>query len=144
MSNIAKFYSRPSLLGRSVWDEVFTTLFNESETPNLIRRSTDGYPVTDLYRDEEGNSVIECALAGFKRDQLSIEVKEGKITITADQGNEAGENSRRIARRSFTRTFVDHSNNLDLENAKATFKDGLLQITVPPTPEVQSTVIKIK
>jgi len=144
MSNITKFYKRPHLLGRSVWDDVFDNFFNEHETPNLIRKSTDGYPVTDLYRDEKGNSVIECALAGFKREQLSIEVKEGKITITADQGNEAGENTRRIARRSFTRTFVDHSNKLDLENAKATFEDGLLQITVPPTPEVQSTVIKIK
>ena len=144
MSNITKFYKRPHLLGRSVWDDVFDNFFNEHETPNLIRKSTDGYPVTDLYRDEKGNSVIECALAGFKKEQLSIEVKEGKITIIADQGNDTGENTRRIARRSFTRTFVDHSNKLDLENAKATFKDGLLQITVPPTPEVQSTVIKIK
>ena len=134
----------PSLLGRTVWDDVFNNFFNEHETPNLIRRSTDGYPVTDLYRDEGGNSVIELALAGFNKGQLSIEVKEGKITIIADQGSETGENSRRIARRSFTRTFVDHSNKLDLENAKATFKDGLLQITVPPTPEVQSTIIKIK
>jgi HSP20 family molecular chaperone IbpA len=144
MSNITKFYKRPSLLGRSVWDDVFDNFFNEHEAPNLIRRSTDGYPVTDLYRDEEGNSIIECALAGFNKNQLSIEVKEGKITIIADQGSETGENSRRIARRSFTRTFVDHSNKLDLENAKATFKDGLLQITVPPTPEVKSTIIKIK
>ena len=144
MSSITKFYKRPHLLGRSVWDDVFDNFFNEHETPNLIRRSTDGYPVTDLYRDEGGNSVIELALAGFNKSQLSIEVKEGKITIIADQGNESGENSRRIARRSFTRTFVDHSNKLDLENAKATFQDGLLQITVPPTPEVQSTVIKIK
>jgi HSP20 family molecular chaperone IbpA len=134
----------PNLLGHTVWDEVFANFFNENETTNLIRRSTDGYPVTDLYRDEEGNSVIECALAGFNKDQLSIEVKESKITIIANQGSEADENSRRIARRSFTRTFIDHSNKLDLENAKATFKDGLLQITVPQTPEVQSTIIKIK
>ena len=144
MSNITKFYNMPNLLGHTVWDEVFANFFNENETTNLIRRSTDGYPVTDLYRDEEGNSVIECALAGFNKDQLSIEVKEGKITIIANQGNDADENSRRIARRSFTRTFVDHSNKLDLENAKATFKDGLLQITVPQTPEIQSTIIKIK
>ena len=144
MSNITKFYNMPSLLGRSVWDDVFDNFFNENETTNLIRRSTDGYPVTDLYRDEDGNSIIECALAGFQRNQLSIEVKKGKITIIADQGNEADENTRRIARRSFTRTFVDHSNKLDLESAKATFKDGLLQITVPPTPEIQSTIIKIK
>ena len=110
MSNLTKFYGVPSLLGRSVWDDLFTKL----EEPNsLVRRSTDGYPVTDLYRDDDGNSVIECALAGFDKDQLTIEVKEGRITINADQGGDDSEEAtRRIARRSFTRSFVDHSNSL--------------------------------
>ena len=142
MSNLTKFYGVPSLLGRSVWDDLFTKL----EEPNsLVRRSTDGYPVTDLYRDDDGNSVIECALAGFDKDQLTIEVKEGRITINADQGGDDSEEAtRRIARRSFTRSFVDHSNKLDLEKAKASFENGLLRITVPPVPEVQSTIIAIK
>jgi len=141
MSNLTKFYGVPSLLGRSVWDDLFTKL----EPNSLVRRSTDGYPVTDLYRDDDGNSVIECALAGFDKDQLTIEVKEGRITINADQGGEDSEEAtRRIARRSFTRSFVDHSNKLDLEKAKASFENGLLRITVPPVPEVQSTIIAIK
>ena len=141
MSNLTKFYGVPSLLGRSVWDDLFTKL----EPNSLVRRSTDGYPVTDLYRDDDGNSVIECALAGFDKDQLTIEVKEGRITINADQGGDDSEEAtRRIARRSFTRSFVDHSNKLDLETAKASFENGLLRITVPPVPEVQSTIIAIK
>ena len=140
MSNLTKFYGVPSLLGRSVWDDMFTKL----EPNNLVRRSTDGYPVTDLYLDDDGNSVIECALAGFNKDQLTIEVKEGRITINAEQGGEDSETARRIARRSFTKSFVDHSNKLDLEKAKASFENGLLRITVPPVPEVQSTIIAIK
>lgn len=140
MSNLTKFYGVPSLLGRSVWDDMFTKL----EPNNLVRRSTDGYPVTDLYLDDDGNSVIECALAGFNKDQLTIEVKEGRITINAEQGGEDSETARRIARRSFTKSFVDHSNKLDLEKAKASFENGLLRITVPPVPEAQSTIIAIK
>jgi HSP20 family molecular chaperone IbpA len=141
MSNLTKFYGVPSLLGRSVWDDLFTKL----EPNSLVRRSTDGYPVTDLYRDDEGNSVIECALAGFDKGQLTIEVKEGRITINADQGgDDSDETTRRIAQRSFTRSFVDHSNKLDLEKAKASFENGLLRITVPPVPEEQSTIIAIK
>ena len=140
MSNLTKFYGVPSLLGRSVWDDMFTKL----EPNNLVRRSTDGYPVTDLYLDDDGNSVIECALAGFNKDQLTIEVKEGRITINAEQGGEDSETARRIARRSFTKSFVDHSNKLDLEQAKASFENGLLRITVPPVPEGQSTIIAIK
>ena len=140
MSNLTKFYGVPSLLGRSVWDDMFTKL----EPNNLVRRSTEGYPVTDLYLDDDGNSVIECALAGFNKDQLTIEVKEGRITINAEQGGEDSETARRIARRSFTKSFVDHSNKLDLEKAKASFENGLLRITVPPVPEAQSTIIAIK
>ena len=140
MSNLTKFYGVPSLLGRSVWDDMFTKL----EPNNLVRRSTDGYPVTDLYLDDDGNSVIECALAGFNKDQLTIEVKEGRITINAEQGGEDSETARRIARRSFTKSFVDHSNKLDLEKAKASCETGLLRITVPPVPEAQSTIIAIK
>ena len=140
MSNLTKLYGVPSLLGRSVWDDMFTKL----EPNNLVRRSTDGYPVTDLYLDDDGNSVIECALAGFNKDQLTIEVKEGRITINAEQGGEDSETARRIARRSFTKSFVDHSNKLDLEKAKASFENGLLRITVPPVPEAQSTIIAIK
>ena len=143
MSNITKFYNEyvPSLLGHSVWDDLFTKL----EPNSLVRRSTDGYPVTDLYRDDNGDSVIECALAGFDKDQLTIEVKKGRITINAEHGGEDSEEiTRRIARRSFSRTFVDHSNKLDLEKAKASFENGLLRITVPPGPEEQSTIIAIK
>ena len=140
MSNLTKFYGVPSLLGLSGWDDMLTKL----EPNNLVRRSTDGYPVTDLYLDDDGNSVIECALAGFNKDQLTIEVKEGRITINAEQGGEDSETARRIARRSFTKSFVDHSNKLDLEKAKASFENGLLRITVPPVPEAQSTIIAIK
>ena len=133
-------YNVPNLLGRSVWDDVFTTLFDEPTS--LVRRSTEGYPVTDLYCDKEGNSVIECALAGFSKDQLAIEAKDGRITITAGGGND-DETSRRIARRSFSRTYVDHSGTLDLSAAQATFDNGLLRVIVPPSPEAQPTTITI-
>ena len=138
-NNISVYNRRPSLLGRNVWEELFNNVFND---PSLVRRSTEGYPVTDIYRDQEGNSVIECALAGFSKDQLAIEVKDGRITITANSGEEEGDN-RRIARRAFTRTYVDHSGKLDLANSEASFENGLLRITVPQVSEAQARVITI-
>ena len=139
MSNITR-YKVPSLLGRSVWDDVFTTMFNQPEI--LVKRSTEGYPVSDIFTDDDGNSIIECALAGFSKDQLSIEAKDGRITITADGGSEDA-STRRIARRAFTRTYVDHSGKLDLSKASANFENGLLRVTVPPVPEAQATTIVI-
>ena len=139
MSKITLYNNRPSLLGRSVWDEMFDSF---DAAPNLVRRSTEGYPVTDIYKDDDGNSVIECALAGFTKDQLSVEVKDGRITITADGGAEDA-NARRIARRSFQKTFVAPDNMLDMSSAHASFENGLLRVIVPPTPEAQPVSINI-
>ncbi len=133
----------PNLIGRSVWDDIFNSVFNNPEV--LVKRSTEGYPVTDIYRDESGGQIIELALAGFKRGDLSIEVKDGHITVSAqkDEGDTKVK-ARRIARRSFQKTFVDHSNRLDLQRADATFEDGLLRITVPPIEEEKPFQIDIK
>ena len=38
---------------------------------------------------------------------------------------------RRIAKRAFSKTFVDYQNNCNLANSKATFENGLLKITIP-------------
>ena len=137
MSNISVY--RPSLLSRGVWDELFNNVFQD---PSLTRRSTEGYPLTDIYKDDDGNSVIECALAGFSKEQLSIEVKESRITISADSGGQE-ENSRRLARRSFSRSYVDHTGKLDLTGSSATFENGLLRIVVPQIPNVQPKEISI-
>ena len=142
MSNITRFNRVPTLLGHSIWDDFISDFF--TEPTELVRRSTEGYPVTDIYKDDDGNSVIECALAGFSKDDIAIEVKDAHITITADGGSDASAaQSRRIARRSFTRTYVDHSGKLDLTQTTANFENGLLRVTVPPTPEAQPKMITI-
>jgi|7_EtaG_2_1085326.scaffolds.fasta_scaffold01878_6 HSP20 family molecular chaperone IbpA len=124
----------PSLLGRPVWDELFDAFFEDPST--AVKRSTSGYPVTDIYRDDDGNSVVECALAGFSREDLNIEIQDNIITVSANHsGGETTENSRRIARRSFSKSFIDYENILNLDGASATFTNGLLQVTIPPVEE---------
>ena len=71
---------RPSLLGRSVLDDVFTTFF--SDFPSHLQRSTSGYPVADIYRSEDGSTVLEFALAGFSKEELSIDIQPDKRSIT--------------------------------------------------------------
>jgi HSP20 family molecular chaperone IbpA len=116
-------YSRfPSLLGRGVFDDFFDSFFQDFGS--LQRRSTQGYPVADIFTDDDGNTVMEFALAA---------------------NVEGGDNSgRRIARRAFQKTFVNYDSNLDLASASAFFENGLLRITVPQRPEVQPVTIKIK
>ena len=135
---------RPGLLGNKVFNEVFEELFNGNFTRHL-QASTQGYPVADIYRDDDGSTVLEFALAGFKKKELAIDIQPDKRSITiTGKANEENSKRQRIARRNFTRTYVNYDDNLDLSNALASFSDGLLTVRVPPRPEVKPLSIEIK
>ena len=134
---------RPGLLGNKVFNDVFEDLFTNNFAKHL-QASTQGYPVADIYRDHDGSTVLEFALAGFKRKELSIDVQPDKRSITVSgSANEDNEKRQRIARRNFTRTYVNYDDNLDLTGAKASFENGLLSIRVPQRPEVKPLSIEI-
>ena len=125
---------------------VFDNFFNDRDLfSNVLKQSTKGYPVADIYRDDDGSTVLEFALAGFKKKELSIDIQPGKRTITiSGQVDEKNPKRQRIARRNFTRTFVNYDDNLDLEEAEASFENGLLTVRVPQRPEAQPLTIEIK
>ena len=143
MTTTALTAYRPSLLGRSVFDDLF------GDFPTLMSRTTQGYPVADIYRNEQDEAIMEFALAGFKKENLHVEIYPDKkeIHVSSDShGDEeqAGFDSRRIARRAFHKTYVNYDNNLDLNAAMAEFENGLLRLTVPVRPETKPLAINIK
>ena len=107
MSDLTFYRPKGSLLGRSIFDEIFNgELF---DFPTVARRTTQGYPVADIYNVENA-TVLEFALAGFSREELSIDVQPDKssLTVRAETSSEDSEaESRRIARRSFQKTYVN-------------------------------------
>ena len=132
---------RPNVLGRSVFDEIFNSML---DMPTLINKTTQGYPVADIYKNDDGSTTLEFALAGFSREELNVEVKPEERTITVSaQTDGATQNQRRIARRSFKKTYVNYDNNLDLTAASADYKDGLLSISLPTRPEAQAINVEI-
>ena len=136
---------RPSLLGSRVLDDVFTTFF--SDFPSHLQRSTSGYPVADIYRGENGSTVMEFALAGFTKGDLSVDIQPDKrsITVSAESGSEDEDGkSRRIARRSFKKTYVNYDDNLELGESTASFENGLLTVTVPTRPMATPVAIQIQ
>ena len=69
----------PSLMGRNAFEQIFDQVFGDQR--NMIKQSTSGYPITDIYKDDNNNQVIEMALAGFTKEDINIEVRENKISI---------------------------------------------------------------
>src|SRR5260221_8732214 len=89
-----------------------------------------GYPPYNIERTDENAYRIEIAVAGFRPDDLNIEVKENALTV---QGRKtANDEARRflhrgLAERNFERRFqlADHVVVTD-----ATLADGLLSISL--------------
>lgn len=132
---------RPNMLGRTVFDEIFNSML---DMPTLINKTTQGYPVADIYKNDDGSTIMEFALAGFNREELSVEVKPEERTITVSAASDnSTQTQRRIARRSFKKTYVNYDNNLDLTAAKADYKNGLLTINLPTRPEAQAINVDI-
>lgn len=135
---------RPSLLGRNVFEDIFDSML---DFPQLMQKTTQGYPVADIYREDNGDTVMEFALAGFSKDDLSIEIKPEKNSITVSAATDESQRPRgrhRVARRSFTKTYVNYDNNLNLNATTAEFENGLLRLVVPTRPEVKPLRVEIK
>ena len=94
------------------------------------QETASGYPPYNIERTGENAYRVEIAVAGFKPEELSVEVKEGVLTVQG--GKAANEDQRRflhrgLAERNFERRFqlADH---VIVENAD--LADGLLTIAL--------------
>ena len=127
----------PQLILRSDWEQLLRSSFAEDYNDN-------NYPFTDVYKNEDGDTIIECALAGFSKDALSVEKEDNKITISGsapDQSKVVG--TRRIARRGFRKSYVDTTGLLDLDSMTASFSDGLLKVQVPKAEKAKKKTVSI-
>ncbi len=90
-----------------------------------------GYPPYNIERTDENSYRVEIAVAGFKPEELNVEVKENLLTVTGRKAaNEADERRflhRGLAERNFDRRFqlADH---VVVEDAN--LADGLLTVSL--------------
>lgn len=89
----------------------------------------------DIY-EKDGDYHIEMDIPGFKKEDISIEVDDGYLTISAEknyENNEEDEDRNYIRRErsynSYKRSF--YLGDLDQDSIEAKFNDGMLNITVP-------------
>jgi molecular chaperone IbpA len=108
----------------------FDRLANLLETVGQFDPSTPSYPPYNIEQHAENDYRITMAVAGFGDKDLSVEVKEGVLTIV---GKRAGEEAKTrflyqgIAGRSFERRFqlADH-----MEVRGARLENGLLHVDI--------------
>ena len=87
----------------------------------------------DIY-EKGGDYHIEMDVPGFDKKDISINVDNGYLTITAEKQNEEKDEEKNYIRRErsygkYERSF--YLGNFNDEDVNAEFKDGMLKITVP-------------
>ena len=92
--------------------------------------TTNEYPPYDIIKEGESNYKIELAVAGFKKDELSIQLKDNTLTIKGESNSKNSNGDylhKNIARRSFSKDFTLAEN---IEVGEASFEDGVLSVSL--------------
>jgi molecular chaperone IbpA len=94
----------PSTVG---FDRLLSTI-DEFETM-LSNNKPQTYPPYNIIRTTETQYEIQIAVSGFSKDNLEMELKDGKLTITGKQKTQSDTTDylyRGIAARDFVHTFT--------------------------------------
>ena len=101
----------------------------------------------DIY-EKEGNYHIEMDIPGYNKNDISIEIKDGYLTVTAEKKEEENIEEKNYIKRErvygkYQRSF--YLGDLDTDNVDASFNDGTLKIVVPKKEVVENKrIIEIK
>ncbi|MBO4981814.1 MAG: Hsp20/alpha crystallin family protein [Lachnospiraceae bacterium] len=126
----------PSIFGESLFDEFFDDFARPAKSVARVNASVPAVMRTDVKESDTGYE-LDIDLPGYKKEDVQAQLKDGYLTITAstksneDQKNEAGKYIRReryygTCSRSF---YVGED--IEQEDIKAKFEDGILKIGVP-------------
>lgn len=113
----------------------FYDLFDRAS--DLVNSTNTAFPPVNVIRHNEDTYIIEVAVAGYARDELSAEIHDNTLTITGEKKAAEGREYlvKGIAGRSFKRSFLVADTVVVRD---AALVDGILSITlVNVVPETQ-------
>jgi HSP20 family protein len=97
--------------------------------------------------ETQTETVVRAELPGMTQDDIELNLQENVLTLKGEkkqEKKEEGENFHRVERTygSFSRSFSIPAG-VKAEDIKATFKDGVLKITLPKPEEVRPKKIEV-
>ena len=123
----------PSIMNKNLFDDWF-------DFPDIDRKLYGRHAGREMLmdvRDHEDHYEVELDLPGFKKDQITVELKDGTLTITAAKGldkDEKTKNGTYIRQERYAgmmqRSFYV-GDNITKEEISAKFEDGVLTLNVP-------------
>lgn len=127
---------------RREFDRLFDEFFGSLDTTKDYVLS----PAVDVYETDK-DVVIKAEMPGVKKDEIEITVKDNFVHIRAEKKEEKEEKKENIHRveRFYGRIerLIPMPTDVRSEEAKAEYKDGVLEIRIPKEKVSKETKIKI-
>ena len=128
----------PSIFGENLFDNWFTPMEREfySGRNPLYGKNEKNLMKTDV-REKDGNYELDIDLPGFKKEDVTIQLENGYLTITATKGLDKDESDDKTGYIRKERWFGNCSrsfyvgDSIRSEDIKAKMEDGILHMTVP-------------
>jgi len=112
-----------------------------------VQSGFDWAPSADISETKDAY-VIQANLPGVKKDNIQIEVDHNILTIKGERKEEKEEKDEKIYKKesaygTFLRRFT-LPEDIDSKQIKATYKDGVLSLSIPKPPESQAVQVPIE
>ncbi|HSH47225.1 MAG TPA: Hsp20/alpha crystallin family protein, partial [Halomonas sp.] len=106
-----------------------------------------GMPKVDVI-DRDAEVVVRAEIPGFEREELDVSVTDDAVTIKGERREETKEEEgeyfhSEISHGSFTRT-VALPGEIDADKAEASFKNGVLELSLPKLKRANRRRIEVK
>jgi len=128
----------PSLFDSGLFDDIFNLNINN----DLAVRT----PLNDII-ENENEFIVESVLAGVKKEDISLDINDGILTIKAERRSETdGKYNRKESFYGKYEKSFSLPDNVNVDKIDAEFVDGILKLNIPKLendPKI-SKVIEIK
>lgn len=125
----------------NLMDDFFSDSF---PTTRMLRNDTFKIDV----RDEDNTYVVEAELPGFKKEEIHLDMNDDTLCISASKSEEKEDKQHKYIHRERKATSVKRSiylKDINADEIKASFDDGLLTVTLPKfIEEKKGTIIDIE
>ena len=133
----------PRIFTESLFDDLFDDFpFRSLENVDrkLYGKHAGREMLTDV-KEHEDHYEVEIDLPGFKKEEITIELNEGYLTITASKGLDEDEKNKqgKIVRQERYAGVMQRSyyvgEQMTTEDIKAKYEDGVLKLEIPKKEE---------
>lgn len=130
------------------WYPTFPSFFDKFFEGNLMDWNSSNFSSTDTtlpavnVKENDDAFLIEVAAPGMTKEDFKLNYDNGKLTISSERKNEKNDEGDNYTRRefsyqSFQRSFTVAENVVNGDKIGASYKDGILNISLPKREEVK-------